>query len=1101
MKFFDVVSIEQGFKRSVNLKSDQENLEILNHYLCSKTAEFIISSMLEHITVSKQSAFTWTGPYGSGKSSLALFLSSLISRDENLKKIAKNKLSDKSIINFFDTQNWNLIPIIGRSENIINILAETFNVKANSKDILEYLEKKIAKKNPTVIIFDEMGKSLEAIASKNNSDIYILQEIAELANRSAGNLIFIGILHQSLNEYARNLPRNIKNEWLKIHGRFIDLSVNTAGEEQIHLISRAIQKNINIPSTFEKSIDSTIKVISKNKPINSSIFKELLKDCWPIHPIVISLLGPVSRKRFSQNQRSIFSFLSSVEPFGFQYFINNYDYDEKVVYTPSLFWDYLQCNFENSILASSDAKIWIVAQEAISKSVVVNASPYTSDILKTISLVEIFRNTSGLLITSELLKNLFPYDGLDSLLNELVQNSIIRFNKYSKSFHLYEGSDFNIDEELDEAYKAVNTLDIKKLNEIANFKPIIAKRHYHQTGCMRWLNVELFTLSQLKSFNFNKNSDSGEFGKFIIILPKDDEEFNFSKNFLNKFPQEFNNANNYFLGVIEEYALILDYLKELLALNWLSKNCAKLAGDRIARKEVENRTNQVLSLLSVAIGNIIVNINWKTSEGDIGYLTEGAMSSYASNLADQIYYATPILKTEMLNRKKPSANANAALNILLKHMVKMPHEPKLGIQGFPAEGGLYRILLENTNLHIKVNKEFKFSQPLSNQYNLMTLWDITDNFLKSIDHNVTVHSIYNLWSLPPLGIKKGLYVFLMATYLLTRKAEVAVYLNGRYFPEINDLFIDYLTKETSNIEVRYIQRNSQQQKIISTLLSCLTDLNLFTSCQNIVSPLEISRALVQFIDRLNPWTLRTKTLDNNVIKFRDILKKAHDPNKLIFDEISLLFNFDNTEEAIKDINFSLNQLLNAYTKVINEFKKILFNELQVKNNKTGIKNLVNRAKNISNISGDYRVNAFATRISMLSDSTDIDFAIEGLMSLTINKPTSDWIDLDIEKSKIELAFLCNEFRRTELYAHIKGKPVSRHAINIITGLRGSNNIYEASIEILDDQLPLVETIKKDLRKAINNHYSSTIILAALSELGADYMELLHEKDELISEES
>ncbi|PQH47553.1 hypothetical protein C5U34_17905, partial [Acinetobacter baumannii] len=173
----------------------------------------------------------------------------------------------------------------------------------------------------------------------------------------------------------------------------------------------------------------------------------------------------------------------------------------------------------------------------------------------------------------------------------------------------------------------------------------------------------------------------------------------------------------------------------------------------------------------------------------------------------------------------------------------------------------------------------------------------------------------------------------------------------------------------------------------------------------------------------------------------------------------------------------------------------------VKNNKTGIKNLVNRAKNISNISGDYRVNAFATRISMLSDSTDIDFAIEGLMSLTINKPTSDWIDLDIEKSKIELAFLCNEFRRTELYAHIKGKPVSRHAINIITGLRGSNNIYEASIEILDDQLPLVETIKKDLRKAINNHYSSTIILAALSELGADYMELLHEKDELISEES
>ena len=37
-----------------------------------------------------------------------------------------------------------------------------------------------------------------------------MQELAELANRSEGNLIFIGILHQSFFEYANNLSINVK---------------------------------------------------------------------------------------------------------------------------------------------------------------------------------------------------------------------------------------------------------------------------------------------------------------------------------------------------------------------------------------------------------------------------------------------------------------------------------------------------------------------------------------------------------------------------------------------------------------------------------------------------------------------------------------------------------------------------------------------------------------------------------------------------------------------------------------------------------------------------------------------------------------------------
>ena len=61
-----------------------------------------------------------------------------------------------------------------------------------------------------------------------------MQELAELANRSDGNLIFIGILHQSFFEYANNLSINVKKEWAKIQGRFLDIPVNSYSD-QIYL--------------------------------------------------------------------------------------------------------------------------------------------------------------------------------------------------------------------------------------------------------------------------------------------------------------------------------------------------------------------------------------------------------------------------------------------------------------------------------------------------------------------------------------------------------------------------------------------------------------------------------------------------------------------------------------------------------------------------------------------------------------------------------------------------------------------------------------------------------------------------------------------------
>ena len=109
---------------------------------------------------------------------------------------------------------------------------------------------------------DEMGKFLEA-AVRNGYDIYIFQQLAEAASRSKGRLLVIGVLHQAFEAYAYRLSHEIRDEWTKVQGRFIDLVVNAAGEEQIDLISRAIESDYH-PENLNKLCAGVAAVVCRN---------------------------------------------------------------------------------------------------------------------------------------------------------------------------------------------------------------------------------------------------------------------------------------------------------------------------------------------------------------------------------------------------------------------------------------------------------------------------------------------------------------------------------------------------------------------------------------------------------------------------------------------------------------------------------------------------------------------------------------------------------------------------------------------------------------------------------------------------------------------
>jgi hypothetical protein len=93
-----------------------------------------------------------------------------------------------------------------------------------------------------LLIIDELGKLLEFAAMRPDAaDLYLLQEIAEFANRSADTpLVVVGILHQAFERYATFVNSVTQQEWAKIQGRFEDIPFQEPPTRQLHLLARAL---------------------------------------------------------------------------------------------------------------------------------------------------------------------------------------------------------------------------------------------------------------------------------------------------------------------------------------------------------------------------------------------------------------------------------------------------------------------------------------------------------------------------------------------------------------------------------------------------------------------------------------------------------------------------------------------------------------------------------------------------------------------------------------------------------------------------------------------------------------------------------------------
>jgi hypothetical protein len=1117
------VHVNRRFQRSIRVDTDIDEPSALEGFICPSSTAQALVSMARQVADTGHGAFTWTGPYGSGKSSLVVALAALLGPDGRTRAQARAAIGREvggELLSLLKAgrRGWTTLPIVGSRRDAALAVADALDgprrgrkrTSISGTDAIEKLQTAAADAPGAglIVVIDEMGKFLEH-ASSGDADVYFFQQLAEAASRSSRRLIVIGILHQAFDDYAHRLTREVRDEWLKIQGRFADVPINVAGEEQIALIGLAIEAEP--PGSIRPTAKGIATAIQRNRPGTGSTLDHELADCWPLHPVVACLLGPLSRRRFGQNQRSVFGFLNSAEPHGFQEFLRITPSDSGQTYQPAVLWDYLRTNLEPSILASPDGHRWSLAVEAVERCEIRGGDLDHIELVKTIALIDLFKERSGLLPSEDVLTHASPalsVSRLKRVLEDLAAWSVVIYKKHLGAYAIYAGSDFDIDAAVGQAHARMTGIDFARLRHLAMLQPILAKRHYHETGALRWFDIDIAPLSEGVDRIRRYVPQNGATGLFLLLVATETETPAKSRKLWEQAAMS-TDALPVAVGWSRDGYSIRELAQELLALEAVRAERAELNGDAVARREVSARVARAAAELEERVRQAFLSADWRAGSGHgsdvIVSIPQDAgvagLNAVASSLADSRYPNSPRLHNELLNRIKPSSNAISAQKALLKAMVDGLGQERLGIQGFPAQGGLYVSLLEATGLYQFIaggHGGYRFTDPPDGgSAKLEPLWAAADDFFRSAGAaGANLRALLALWQAPPFGLRDGLFPILIIAYILSRVDSLAIYLDDAFQPRLSPILTDRLAQDPGCIRVRWSTISDFHRQVLSGVADAIASHGGLAGGHSVAEPLEIARALVGVITGLKPWTLKTTRLSSTAIQVRNLAKLANDPNKFLLDDIPAAFGDPNPGLAGKGgnplpiilaVTSGLDELVGAYPGMLRELASTMLHELRILGGtENEITELHLRAETVMGLTGNYRLDAFATRLTSYSGNAE---EIEGIASLAANKPPRDWVDRDIDQARIEIASLAQDFVRAEGLAHVKGRGDRRGRMSLVFGDPKRASPVTSDFDIAVHQQPEIDQLVAALRAVVTKNTSSRdIALAALAELGSQLSE-------------
>jgi hypothetical protein len=903
--------MSNNFSPSVNVSRDlKRGLD----YIVSTNAENAYRRLF--IDYKKGStSFCIIGSYGTGKS--AFLVQALSTIESNTSAFTKFSISEQ-----YDT-----LIIEGRYESLIKVLSNTLGVRYESADaIVNALKKKVIDAQKIgkrfLLCIDEFGKFLEfAGHSQAEKELFLVQVIAS-ANSVDNGFHFITTLHQNFSAYNQDFNSKQTNEWTKVKGRLVEIPFN---EPVQHLLSIAAKKLSTFQAPNELEVNIIQKLVNESGILGRAFNpgRDVIKNLYPLDYVSAVVLCQALQK-YGQNDRSLFTFLSDSEKES----VNNIDLVSGNYFSIPNVYDYLQRELYSFLNTNQNPDFiqWRSTLGAIER-VHTELNDRIEDlvkIIKTISLLGLLGNR-GKKINGNFLKKYAQYflkiSDVEYLLVTLEQKKIIRYVDHQGSFKIFDGSDMDINFEINKATKLISSsitqIDItSSIKNQYDGKHLIAKRYSFNFGTPRIFDVQI-----IDNYDPMKTATSSEFDGTIYLLFKESPAIeNWSKN--------VNDASVF--AQINESERIKELIIKLAAISHVvQENQYDLVAVRELKSLESSLKNEINQLVNEGLYR--GKYKWYIS-GETKFINSyNELQLILSDRASIIYPYTPTFKNELINKYKLSSTISTAKNRLFEAIVSNYFKQDLDFDQskFPPEKAIYLTLLKNTGIH-RFNEEsnrFELGPPEIEEFE--EIWKATNNFYESSKYDKrNLKNLYDLLAAPPFGMKDGFLQFWIPLSLLIKEHDIALYYQDKFVTQLNTEILSIVMKGISEFNVKSFEVDGVRLSIFNQyrLLSQQSDENRITKSGFI----ETIKPWISFYRRLPEFTKTTrKHLSIEAIRFLEAIRLAKDPEALFFNDLPIALGFEPFTSEVDQVTMvrftqRVKEVVNESRNNISELRGMLY---------------------------------------------------------------------------------------------------------------------------------------------------------------------------------
>lgn len=1047
----EYVGVASRFTRSVNLNADYSRETQDYGYIITGNVLSSLNQILSGlIKKGGQKSYCLFGLYGSGKSAFAVYLAQLLSMDNAQGKKARELLTGKTldpkIDNFLtDRYKSSYLPVLvtGRRrpinqlvmESVIEALRQLHGNKDNlellrelqdqlkaefwhdSQIVLQAMDKlgiaaKKAGLTGILLIVDEAGKSFEyALSDREGGDVFILQELAEHAERlSKYSMLFVITLHQQMDSYSELLSRTNRAEWAKIQERFVNIRFAEPASSTIQMLAEAIKPLKSAPKDVKQALEQVIKDLLKMESIippglSRESFTKSVHKAWPIHPTLLLAL-PYIFKRFAQNERSIFSYLASEEYAGFQNSIReNVVEDDHGFIRIKDIYDYLLSNYEIGLSRNPHSKKMLEANDVINSRS--RLTGIQTCALKTIAVLNSLSEISPLRATRAMLELSLPKeDDIESLLQSLVEQSLITFRKLDSSYRIWEGSDVDLEERLNEARRHLHfdtQLFLDTVDKHLKQKRIVARRHSLVAGMIRHFSIEYSDRLADASSILERELVSGASGLVMVLIP--DEQFS---TLVEEVLATTKKNPQLMVAIPRQMDSLSGVVNELACLKWVEEHTEELRDDRIARRELNLRISayeQELSKRAYTIidprpnplGNECLWF-WMGEQQETRNPVD--VSKLLSRACDILFHKSPVLRNELISRDDISSAASAARRTLMELILTNPDRETLGMTGYPPERSIYESILKASGLHVYDEKleSWKFqAPPNANFVNLRPAWQLIEKsiFNEKLEE-LELTDLYAKLRKTPFGLPEGIFPILITAFFVVHQGEVFLYREGTFLPEPQPGHFDLLQRRLDLFSIKGVKLEGITRRIVERLAGSLNTAPKIAS---------VVRALYRSFSSLPTLTLKSgRIADPQAQQVREAFLNAGSPETLLFKELPQCFGMeivgskhaseDNFEVYFSGLNGTLQRLSRHAMEVLSTARDQLLAHCGLGIGETGWLELEDRCGALADRINHSELTPFIN--SVLNGAREGHDPTPALSNVS-KRSFEQWLDSDVER--------------------------------------------------------------------------------------------------------